>query len=144
MRRHVTLLTTVVLCAAVATCAKKPPAAGPPAGLPRPAPEFIAEAAPEPIATPGIWFAFDPDFIRNRYHSADLPFGSFTVSEEWRASAIPRRKCSGEDAEVHVGAYEDHLGLDDDRGSLFEPGARRTHRVGHCDRTAECYNYARK
>lgn len=112
MRRHVTLLTTVVLCAGVATCAKKPPAAGPPAGLPRPAPEFIAEAAPEPIATPGIWFAFDPDFIRNRYRSADLAFGSFTVSDEWRASAIHDENCSGEDAEVHVGAYEDHLGLD--------------------------------
>jgi hypothetical protein len=60
---------------------------------------------------PGVCFAFDPDFIRNRYRSADLAFGSFTVSEEW-PSGRHDESCSGEDGEVHVGAYEDHLGLE--------------------------------
>jgi hypothetical protein len=49
---------------------------GPPAAAPKPAPPArppLAMAAPEPISTAGIWFAFDPDFIRNRYRSADLP-----------------------------------------------------------------------
>ena len=66
---------------------------------------------PEPIATPGIWLAFDPDFIRNHYQSADLAFGSLTISDEWRASGVHDESCSGEDGEVHVGVYDDHMGL---------------------------------
>jgi hypothetical protein len=97
MRRFAALLIASTLCVAVTTCAKKPPTAGP---QPR-RPDFIAEAAPEPIATPGIWFAFDPDFIRHKYRSADLAFGTFTVSDEWRASAVHDENCSGEDGEVH-------------------------------------------
>jgi hypothetical protein len=112
MPRLASVLTVSVLCASVTTCAKKPPSI---AGPPPPPPshkEILAEAAPEPIATPGIWFAFDPDFIRNRYRSADLAFGSFTISSEWRASGVHDENCSGEDGEVHVGVYEDHIGLD--------------------------------
>jgi hypothetical protein len=97
----------------VSTCAKQQPATPTPtpgAGA-KPRPPFIAEAAPEPIATPGIWFAFDPDFIRNHYQSADLAFGSLTISDEWRASGVHDESCSGEDGEVHVGVYDDHMGL---------------------------------
>jgi hypothetical protein len=92
-----------------------PPKPAPPAGPP------LAMAAPDEISTPGIWFAFDPDFIRNRYRSADLAFGTFTLSEEWRASAIHDENCSGEDREVHVGGYEDHLGLDDSEIPFSSP-----------------------
>jgi hypothetical protein len=90
----------------IAGCARKPPPTASPGR-----PPFVAEAAPEPIAPPGVCFAFDQDFIRNRYRSADLAFGSFTVSEEW-PSGRHDESCSGEDGEVHVGAYEDHLGLE--------------------------------
>jgi hypothetical protein len=97
-------------------CAKKKPAAPavPPEGAAQPParPDLVARAAPEPIATPGIWFAFDPDFIRSRYQSADLAFGSLTVSGQWRASPVHEESCSGEDGEVHVGVYDDHMGLD--------------------------------
>ena len=98
----------------VSTCAKKPPTTpspSPGAGATPVRPPFIAEAAPEPIATPGIWLAFDPDFIRNHYQSADLAFGSLTISDEWRASGVHDESCSGEDGEVHVGVYDDHMGL---------------------------------
>jgi hypothetical protein len=104
MHRIASLGTLLAVSFTAATCAKKPPTIGGPPPPPKP-PQILAEAAPEPIATPGIWFAFDPDFIRNRYRSADLAFGTFTVSDEWRVSLKHGETCSGEDAEVHVGSY---------------------------------------
>ena len=113
MYRIVSALTAITLCVGVTTCAKKPPVTSGPPPPPPPPKEILAEAAPEPISTPGLWFAFDPDFIRARYRSPDLAFGSFTVSDEWKISSIHGENCSGEDAEVHVGVYEDRLGLTD-------------------------------
>lgn len=107
MTRAASVLIASALSFTVAGCAKKAPSGTPPTARP----PVLATAAPERISTPGVWFAFDPDFIRNRYRSADLAFGAFTVSEQWHASAIHDESCSGEDGEVHVGVYEDHLGL---------------------------------
>jgi hypothetical protein len=61
-------LVTLIVSVSIGACAKKPPPAAPPPGPP----PFIGTAPPEPISTPGVRFAFDPDFIRNRYRSADL------------------------------------------------------------------------
>ena len=120
MHRIASLVSLLAVSITAATCAKKPPTIGGPPPPPKP-PPFVAAAAPEPISTPGVWFAFDPDFIRARYRSADLAFGSFTVSDEWRVSLKHGETCSGEDAEVHVGSYEDHLGLADTEVPFSSP-----------------------
>jgi hypothetical protein len=118
MRRFACILVASALSITLGGCAKKPPTAAPTA----PRPRVLATAPPEPISAPGVWFAFDPDFIRNRYRSADLAFGSFTISQEWRASAVHTPEaCSGDDGEVHVGVYEDHMGLDSTETPFSSP-----------------------
>lgn len=60
-----------------------------------------------------VWARFDHTFVE-RHFAGDLAFSSLTFDGQWRASLphrMPQNKisCSGDDGEIHVGAYEGHV-----------------------------------